>query len=1225
MARANVFISYARSDDPEFVDRLEKRLTAATDVVGRVWRDLSSMESRGQTFLQVIGDSIAELDWVLLVVGPKAKESAYVQREWREAIRFGKVVLPLLRIGDQDLVPSEFRSQDTIDFRGAFDAAFDKLLTNLRKGVAPVGRFLTAVPALPPNFLLRESDLNDLEARVLDDLHEPVLAGPSQRVTIIPAVPGSGKTTLATAFVRSASVRRAFPEGIVWLDYPLRADADSGEQRAQVLLGLLNRAGAALDPGWRTQTDFSAARNALHASLTDRRLLLVLDNVSDADDVEPFRRSMGEPTRILATTRNQNLAESLAALEFELGLWREGPWAELLAQWAGTTPPQLPEAAARVAALCDYLPLALAVSGSNARELGWDALARELEANGQKWLDADLPGYYKSVFAAFDSSVSQLGAAKDRYLDLAGFVKGAAIPQSAILALWKLTAGLEGIQAVKLLGKLVERSLCSATGQPPERFIRMLDSQADYVRSQCRNAGELQAKVLESYAAQAPAGWPSGPNDGYFFQYLGKHLRAAGRETELEPLVLASRWLEAKLEKCGAESLLDDLGDLPRSTGANAIRDAIVLSEDALRTDPALLGGQLTARLLGRPESGIATLLQNIPRTTTRPWLRPLAVSLTTPGRLARLLTGHDWVVMAMALSADGRYLVSTSSQTIVLWNTATWKHVRSLEVPDLVWSLAVTPDNKQVLGLTGMFEADLTWWSLENGHEERRLRIPMGAHDTGLAVTANGRVFAAERKPIGLDAARAKLIEVGGAGKSEIVLVCEGTSGAMVARGNTLAFGLHDGSLMTLDCATGGVRPVPIARLSAPAKALAIDCAGRFVVAGCSDGRVHIVFLDGSTASRDWQAHAQGIDSLAVTEDPAYVVTSDRAGVTRVWEAASGAEQSCFERHGRTSDRVEMAVTRDGHYAADTLFNLLRVWDLRPDSEDGVQPDHAGGVERVAITPDGRYALSAGMGIKRWDVESGKVVGSFAAGHGFQDLAVTPDGSCVLAREGDGSLRIFDTAGGQELKVSHKPGALGGFALTPDGLQCIWASGSKLQRWSLDEERLLAEVDAGWGRISQIAATAKLAVAACQDKTVRVWMFDTGELFELKGHTNIVETVAVTADGRHAVSGCDDQTIRVWDIAARREAFRFPGPEGGGHTHWIRAVAVSDDGRFVVSGGYDRRVIVWDWRTRERVATFIGDSMIRTCAFAPDNLTVIAGEMSGWVHVLRLENALKR
>jgi WD40 repeat protein len=61
-------------------------------------------------------------------------------------------------------------------------------------------------------------------------------------------------------------------------------------------------------------------------------------------------------------------------------------------------------------------------------------------------------------------------------------------------------------------------------------------------------------------------------------------------------------------------------------------------------------------------------------------------------------------------------------------------------------------------------------------------------------------------------------------------------------------------------------------------------------------------------------------------------------------------------------------------------------------------------------------------------------------------------------------------------------------------------------------------------------------------------------------------------------------------------------------------------DGKYLVSGSRDLTLKVWDWQTRKVIATFTGESAIRSCAVAPNRLTIVAGERSGRVHFLQLE-----
>jgi WD40 repeat protein len=131
------------------------------------------------------------------------------------------------------------------------------------------------------------------------------------------------------------------------------------------------------------------------------------------------------------------------------------------------------------------------------------------------------------------------------------------------------------------------------------------------------------------------------------------------------------------------------------------------------------------------------------------------------------------------------------------------------------------------------------------------------------------------------------------------------------------------------------------------------------------------------------------------------------------------------------------------------------------------------------------------------------------------------------------------------------------------------------------------------------------------------VWDLDSGELLRtLEGHAKSVEAVAVSPDGRRAVSASRDNTLRVWDLDSGELLRTLEG-----HAESVQAVAVSPDGRRAVSASRDNTLRVWDLDSGETLATFAADYPLNCCYISPQSGTLVAGDSSGRVHFLRLEN----
>ena len=115
------------------------------------------------------------------------------------------------------------------------------------------------------------------------------------------------------------------------------------------------------------------------------------------------------------------------------------------------------------------------------------------------------------------------------------------------------------------------------------------------------------------------------------------------------------------------------------------------------------------------------------------------------------------------------------------------------------------------------------------------------------------------------------------------------------------------------------------------------------------------------------------------------------------------------------------------------------------------------------------------------------------------------------------------------------------------------------------------------------IAASGVIAVSGGKDMTIRVWDLRTGEnLWALEGHDSPVTCVAVNAEGTRAVSGGKQGDLLVWDLS-RGNCLRIlapaisPAVRTTGHSLEVEAVSITPCGKTAVSAGTDEVVRVWD------------------------------------------------
>ncbi|KAJ2913615.1 hypothetical protein MD484_g6798, partial [Candolleomyces efflorescens] len=130
----------------------------------------------------------------------------------------------------------------------------------------------------------------------------------------------------------------------------------------------------------------------------------------------------------------------------------------------------------------------------------------------------------------------------------------------------------------------------------------------------------------------------------------------------------------------------------------------------------------------------------------------------------------------------------------------------------------------------------------------------------------------------------------------------------------------------------------------------------------------------------------------------------------------------------------------------------------------------------------------------------------------------------------------------------------------------------------------------------------------------LREYVEDVNCLFELRGHSHHVSTVAISLDGKRIVSGSWDGTIRIWDMEKGEQV----GSSLRGHDSFIRSVAISPNGELIVSSSDDRTVRVWDAKTATQVGESIQghEARVWSVAFSHDGKRIVSGSFDRTIRI---------
>lgn len=398
--------------------------------------------------------------------------------------------------------------------------------------------------------------------------------------------------------------------------------------------------------------------------------------------------------------------------------------------------------------------------------------------------------------------------------------------------------------------------------------------------------------------------------------------------------------------------------------------------------------------------------------------------------------------------------------------------------------------------------------------------------------------------------------------------------------------------------------------------------------VAFSSDGKFAITTSDDKTArvwdTKTWRSltvlhgHTSGVMTAEFSSDSRFIVTSS-PNEARVWEVATGrtiaelAEQSDYVESAVFSpdERFVVTVSRTKNYTA----RLWNVEEGRAIAEFNL--GDANLVTSVHLSPDGRFIVTTSYDQTAavWEVSTGKRV-SQLRGHTYTvwDAAFSPDGKFVVTASEDKTARVWDAMTGQsivELRGDTYP--LGGAAFSQDSKFVATTGGCGLYGGCDNTVRIWDIWELGIWPLSSVTNKAVSPdgrfVAAMDNLTnVSIKEIGTGKTIILHGHTDYVNTVVFSPDGKFIVSASGDGTARVWEASTGREVFILRG-----HTNSVLTAIFSPDGKQILTGSEDGTARVWDATTGQLLSILGGHTgAVVQVAFSADGKQIFTWSAPG-------------
>jgi WD40 repeat protein len=602
---------------------------------------------------------------------------------------------------------------------------------------------------------------------------------------------------------------------------------------------------------------------------------------------------------------------------------------------------------------------------------------------------------------------------------------------------------------------------------------------------------------------------------------------------------------------------------------------------------------------------------------------------------------GHELSVIAVAISPDSNYVATGSrDKTIKLWELSSGREVRSfLGHETSVNAIDFSRNGKYLASSSTDKTARL--WEVATGKlvfatEEQKDFL------TDVAISPNGKYFVAAGYPdsaIMVDIATKKIVKKMGVNADQGL--GSGVNIAFSPDGNWIAFG-EDNRTATVYQTNTWKQVYKFQK----EEGWCGGCGTQIVFSRDSksffmashNGEVKRYDLANGKLMHVYAENIDELRSIDVSSDNQTLLVSTKSEAF-VWNILSGKELAKINP-ASTEDLNEACFTIDGKGIIFTSNdNTATIWNIKQNKltksltgflnqrdKGGITYNYNDMWERdiydyirfknnLLITADGTELIKGKFGkkLKRWNMATGKTSMEYVSHQkGVVCYVLSADGKRLLTGGGDGKLVLWDVAKGDTLQsIQSYDHPVLDVHFNEDETKIISASwDGTMKIHDIKSGKRIHYFDFGQlgSAYNVLWSPSDLYVFTSHGKFLKMWEVDThAEARNFVGHSELISSLSLSADGKILLSTSRDGSTRLWDVGTGLMIRKLVN-EGATHVGLFSA-----DGKSVYTAGSDRLIRQWDSNTSKVLRVFEGHkSDISTLRLHPNGKMLISYSVDG-------------